>query len=51
MPDFLAQELVNQRLDQEIGTLDDGARRHALLRDALAARRQAPRRAVERNAD
>jgi hypothetical protein len=39
MPDFLAQELVNQRLDQVNRNAHDGARRHALLREALAARR------------
>ncbi len=40
MPDFLAQELVNQRLDQVNRHAHDGARRQALLRDALAARRE-----------
>ena len=39
MPDFLAQELVNQRLVQVERHAHDGARRQELLREALRARR------------
>jgi hypothetical protein len=39
MPDFLAQELVNQRLDQVERSAHEGAQRHAWLREALAERR------------
>ena len=39
MPDFLAQELVNQRLNQVERFAHEGAQRHEWLREALAVRR------------